>query len=152
MKSEPVIQAHAPAVPEKAAPVERPRAQAEVKPSAPVTTASIPAPPKRSKTDEEAAIRRYASEISRQMEKSLSARDYPRVARDRNWQGTTHLVLRIRAGGKLERVTIATSSGYEVLDQRAIELVNSLALPSVPEEIHSSSFAVRVPVRFALKD
>jgi TonB family C-terminal domain len=82
----------------------------------------------------------------------VSERDYPRLARDRRWQGTTQLVLRIRADGSLGEVIVATSSGYEILDERALEVVNQIKLPAVPLEIQSRAFAVRIPVRFDLKE
>jgi protein TonB len=154
VKLEPAIQAYAPAVAalDRAAPVEQPRVREEPKLSPPASLAAIPAPAKRSKADEEAAMRRYATEVSRLIGKGVSERDYPRLARDRRWQGTTQLVLRIRADGSLGEVTVATSSGYEILDERALEVVNQIKLPAVPLEIQSRAFAVRIPVRFDLKE
>jgi protein TonB len=105
----------------------------------------------RNKADEEKAIQRFAFDISRQIGRGVSDRDYPRVARERRWQGTTQLVLRIHADGKLEDVKVATSSGYDVLDARAVELVKRLRLPAVPAEIEHA-FAVRIPVQFSLRE
>jgi TonB family protein len=82
----------------------------------------------------------------------VSKRDYPRIAQDRRWEGTTQLVVRFHAGGRLSEVTVALSSGYDVLDQRAVELMNQITLPAVPTEIQSRAFAVRIPVNFTLKE
>ena len=154
VKAEPAIQAYTPAVAtlDHPAPVEHPRTREEPKVSPPVSMAAIPAPAKRNKADEEAAMRRYASEISKLIAKGVSERDYPRLARDRRWQGTTQLVLRIHVDGSLSEVIVATSSGYGILDERAIEVVNQIKLPAVPSEIQSRAFAVRIPVRFDLKE
>jgi protein TonB len=112
----------------------------------------MPSAPKRNKNEEEAAIRRFAAEIARQMGRGVSERDYPRLARDRRWEGTTHLMLQVHSGGKLDKVTVATSSGYDILDARAIELIKRLKLPTVPDEIQSSTFVVRIPIKFALRE
>jgi protein TonB len=82
----------------------------------------------------------------------MSEQDYPRLARDRGWQGTAELRLQIGSDGKLKNVSVLNSSGYEVLDQRAIEKVNSLRMPRVPAEIRSRAFTVRIPIKFALRD
>jgi len=109
-----------------------------------------PPVPKRNKAEEDAAIQRFAKLVSKQFD--VSERDYPRLARDRRWQGTTELLLNFQADGKLGEVRVATSSGYEILDRRALELLNRMKLPALPPEIQARAFAVRVPVRFALRD
>jgi len=129
-----------------------PRPRVESKPNPPLNTAALPPPPQRNKVDREAAIQRFAMEISRMMGKGVSDRDYPRLARDRRWQGTTHLLLHMSADGRLSEVSVATSSGYQILDTRAIELVKRFKLPAVPAEIEAQAFAVRIPVRFALRE
>ena len=138
--------------PAAVAPPEQPRPLTAPKISAPVVAAAMPAAPKRNKADEEEAIRRYASEVSRAIERAVSERDYPRLARDRRWQGTAHLVLRIHADGKLGEVKVATSSGYDILDQRALDIISKLKLPIVPAEVQTRAFSVRVPVSFMLRD
>jgi TonB family protein len=146
---EPPAQARAPAVtplPSEARP------QTVPNPAAPTVTAAIPSVPKRNKAEEAAAISRFAHEISGALRKAVSKRDYPPLARDRRWQGTTQLTLHIHPDGRLGDASVANSSGYEVLDQRALELVKKLELPAVPPEIQSRAFAVGVSVRFTLPD
>jgi protein TonB len=124
----------------------------DVGPDQPVAVAPLPALPRRAKADEDAAIRRFAREISRALGKEMSEQDYPRLARDRGWQGTAELRLQIGTDGKLKNVSVLNSSGYEVLDQRAIEKVNGLRMPRVPSEIRARAFTVRIPIKFALRD
>jgi outer membrane biosynthesis protein TonB len=42
-------------------------------------------------------------------------------------------------------------SGYAVLDQRAVEMVQEV-LPDVPRELRSKNFTVRLPIFFKLKE
>jgi protein TonB len=121
-----------------------------LKPEPPVVARAEPPAPKRNIAEEKAAIERFAREITKQFD--VSERDYPRQARDRHWQGTTYLVLSIQADGKLGGANVATSSGFEILDRRALELMNRVKLPPLPPEIQSRAFTVRVPVRFALRE
>ncbi len=155
MRPEPTIQARAPTAQESApvvAPPQQVRTRSAPKITAPTTAAAMPSAPKRNKLDVEAVIQRFAAEISRQMGKGVSERDYPRLARDRGWQGTTHLLLHISADGQLGEITVATSSGFDILDTRAIELVKRIKLPSMPADIESHAFTVRIPVRFAVRE
>jgi protein TonB len=139
--------------PEPAPPAQKQEARTSpAKPAPPETVAAVAPAPKRNRAEEEAALTRFGQEISRQIGSKLSGRDYPSIARERKWQGTTHLTLRFEADGKLADVVITTSSGYEVLDKRAVELMRRVKLPVVPAEVQSRAFSVRVPVQFALRD
>ncbi len=46
---------------------------------------------------------------------------YPKIAIKRNWQGKVLLSLRVSSSGKIKDIQIKSSSGYDVLDQAAIE-------------------------------
>jgi protein TonB len=118
-------------------------------PAAPYVGAVAPSTTLPPKPSDDKAKQRYAQEISRKIARNITTRDYPLLARERGWQGTAQLLLRIHADGKLNDVTVASSSGYDVLDDRAVELVKRMQLPALPDEI-TSAFSVRVPVRFSL--
>ena len=93
-------------------------------------------------------------EIQRRVGKIVSERGeqmYPRLARERKWEGTTQVSVEYAANGKLKRVTVATTSGHVVLDQKAIEMVQEV-LPDVPRELRAKNFTVRLPILFKLKD
>ena len=85
------------------------------------------------------------------MWKHVSERDYPRLTRDRGREGTTQLLVRISGDGQLSEITVASSSGFGILDTRAVELVKRVKLPAVPAEIEAQPFSVRIPVKFALR-
>jgi protein TonB len=108
--------------------------------------------PKQTNVDENALLRRFADEISRSLGKSVSERDYPRLARQKGWQGTAEIRLQIGADGKVKNVLVGRSSGYELLDQRAVELVRQIRLPNVPSAFRAREFTVTVPITFALKN
>jgi protein TonB len=57
---------------------------------------------------------------------------YPRMAQLRGWQGTTELKVLVSSDGKLKDVTVAHSSGFDVLDQQAISMVGPAA-PDMPQ-------------------
>jgi TonB family protein len=100
------------------------------------------------------ALDRFALEIQKRVGRIVNERGermYPRLARERKWEGTTQVAVEYSANGKLKRVTVATSSGYAVLDQKAVEMVQEV-LPVVPRELRSKNFTVRLPILFKLKD
>ena len=49
---------------------------------------------------------------------------YPRLARRRGWEGTVYLAIRIAPQGEVIATEIIESSGYEQLDQAALEAVS----------------------------
>jgi protein TonB len=112
----------------------------------------LPVAPKQASVDENALLRRFADEISRVLGKSVSEHDYPRLARQNGWQGTAEVRLQIGADGKIKDVLLGRSSGYELLDQRAVELVRRSPLPKVPAAFRAREFSVTVPITFALRN
>jgi protein TonB len=128
-------------------------------PGPPVAAAAPPAPPARARAQQagevdSGALDRFALEIQKRVGKIVNERGermYPRLARERKWEGTTQVAVEYSANGKLKRVTVATSSGYAVLDQKAVEMVQEV-LPAVPRELRSKNFTVRLPILFKLKE
>jgi protein TonB len=49
--------------------------------------------------------------------------EYPPIARQRRWTGTVKLRILIRADGSVGNVDVIESSGHEVLDEAALEMV-----------------------------
>lgn len=76
---------------------------------------------------------------------------YPRVAQIRQWQGTTLLQLELAADGQLQSVRVLSSSGHEILDRQAIDMVRAASpLPPLPSSLAGRSLTVDVPVVFKL--
>jgi protein TonB len=72
---------------------------------------------------------------------------YPALARRRGWQGTVLLRLVLDPAGGLVSLTVEKTSGYEVLDRAAQELVKK-TLPF--SHGTGGSFAVEIPIRYSL--
>jgi protein TonB len=78
---------------------------------------------------------------------------YPRLAQMRGWQGTATVALKFGAGNKLLATSLHRSSGHEVLDEQALQMVkDAQPLPSAPERLRHRDFTVLVPIVFRLKE
>ena len=77
---------------------------------------------------------------------------YPGIATSRGWEGTVRLLVRVSADGLSEEVTVQRSSGYDVLDQAAIEAVQKWKfIPAKRGDMQVSS-SVIVPIDFILQN
>ncbi len=77
---------------------------------------------------------------------------YPKIAQMRGWQGEVIVELQLDGNGKIKSKKIAQSSGYEVLDKQALEMVEkALPFPIPPETLRSNNFTITVPVPFKLE-
>jgi len=88
---------------------------------------------------------------------SLIARyqSYPPKARMRGWQGTAQVQLVVSPTGKMVNAAILRSSGFEVLDDEALEMVQQAAaapLPPPPDSLRGRELTVMVPIVFRLSD
>lgn len=76
---------------------------------------------------------------------------YPRVAQLRQWQGTTLLQLEFAADGRLIESRVLNSSGHDVLDRQALEMLRAAQpLPAPPTALAGRPLVVNVPVVFRL--
>jgi protein TonB len=76
---------------------------------------------------------RYASYLgawARKVER-IGNLNYPQAAKDQNLYGSLILHVAVRRDGSVEAVRIVRSSGYDLLDQAAIKIVE-LAAPYAP--------------------
>ncbi|MBZ4200750.1 MAG: energy transducer TonB [Methylotenera sp.] len=79
-------------------------------------------------------------------------KQYPRIAQMRGWQGEAVVELQIDGNGKLKSKRIVQSSGHDVLDKQALDMVEkALPFPAPPEVLRGSSFSVKVPIAFKLE-
>lgn len=141
----PVKQA-APQAPVAAAP---PVTAAVAKPSAPAPVAAPtpPAPPAPViETVEPSVLEGYRQRVSKEVMQHMK---YPRVAVMRKWQGKTVVEMQLSADGAVTRIAIAESSGKEVLDKAALEMVEQ-SLPRL-EKPPRGVRSVKVPVVFRLQ-
>lgn len=117
-------------------------AVASVAEGAPAALASSPPP---------AAIDLLAA-YRQQLTRLLAGqREYPRIAAMRGWEGEVRLRLRVARKGNLLGVVLYRSSGFEVLDQHAMDMLAGLSgLPPLPEGLDGSEIQVVVPIHYKL--
>jgi len=130
----------------QSAPEPAPRVEPQV-----IAKAEPPAPQVRQApaTLDTGALKAYGETLARALGKKTN---YPRLARMRNWQGTTQLKLRIGPDGKLQGVSVGRSSGFDLLDAAALQMVqDSLPLPEVPEVLRGRELTMTVPIVFRLE-
>ena len=78
---------------------------------------------------------------------------YPRLAMDNNWEGQAEIRMVIAADGSIASISVKTRSGFEVLDQQALEMIRKAKpLAPIPAALRGKGFTVDVPVVFSLKE
>lgn len=76
---------------------------------------------------------------------------YPARARDSGWQGTAEVQVSVPASGIVPAPRLARSSGFELLDAAALDMIaNAAAQTVVPTSLRGRSFTVLLPVVFDL--
>lgn len=149
-------------IPEPSAPVEpaAPPAVARTEPvpspaapSAPATAAgaaaTAPAPAAADSIDVD-SLAQYRLQVASAARKY---KRYPRVAIDNNWEGAVLIRVVIAANGRIAAVSVKTSSGYEVLDEQALDMFRKAApLVQVPAALRGKEFAIEVRAIYNLKD
>lgn len=76
---------------------------------------------------------------------------YPPLARERGWEGTVLLGLRVESDGHIEKIRIERSSGYAVLDRSALNSLNRLAhLAGASAWLNGHGLDMQLPVIYRL--
>lgn len=79
-------------------------------------------------------------------------REYPRRARMRRQEGTVLLYFVIDREGRVLDQRIETSSGFSILDQEVLRMLErAQPLPRMPEKLHRETLELMVPVQFYLR-
>jgi protein TonB len=77
---------------------------------------------------------------------------YPARAMEMGWQGRVEVRLVIGVGGLTQTASIKSSSGYEVLDQQALEIVlKAKPLTPIPASLRGREFTIDIPIIFELE-
>jgi periplasmic protein TonB len=76
---------------------------------------------------------------------------YPRLARQRGWEGEVALQVRVSATGAVEEVWVERSSGHGVLDQAALAAVKRWRFRPARAGVRSVAGLARVPIEFRLR-
>lgn len=76
---------------------------------------------------------------------------YPVIAQERGWAGEAEVRIAVSREGRPRQILLARSSGHEVLDREAVDMMSRAAgSVSVPESLRGREFAVSLPVLFEL--
>ena len=130
------------------APAPTPAPQADVSPAAPAVAEPAPAvtvPVLHSATTNEGEEYRHAN-FKAIRDAILAKLNYPTLARRRGWSGKVDVAFLIAPDGNVSDLRIETSSGFPVLDDKALEAVRRAA-PFTPP--HIAALLV-MPVAFQL--
>jgi protein TonB len=77
---------------------------------------------------------------------------YPAQAIEKGWQGRVEVRLIVGANGMMQSASIKSSSGYEILDNQALDMLKKAKpLTPIPAALSGREFIVDVPVIFDLQ-
>ena len=97
----------------------------------------------------EAALNDFSNILARHIAKFKL---YPKIAQMRGWQGELVLEVKLNGDGALISSKIVKGSGFDVLDNEGLEMVNRASpFPVPPEILKGKSFSILVPIRFKLE-
>ena len=129
-----------------------PAPKVETQPTPQVAPVTTPEPPKvmpPNQSDIDAAKSAYGDALWRAISKF---KKYPNIAQRRGYQGEVVLELQLDGYGKIKSKKVAQSSGYEILDNQALEMVDkAVPFPLPAEALRNSNFSIKVPVPFKLE-
>lgn len=76
---------------------------------------------------------------------------YPRLAQRRGWEGKTVLNVKLTGEGDLILKNISISSGFKILDNEAIKMIDrAMPLPVPPELLKNKILTIYVPIKFEI--
>jgi protein TonB len=149
--------AAAPAATPAASPVSAPDTKAgtgtaPATPSTTVATAAPSAPSVSSSSSEPAdpnALQGYKVQLA---QFATKYKRYPATALQQHWEGIAEVKLTIGPDGRIRDAVIANSSGYEMLDKVAIEMVRKAApLTEIKPSLRNKEFSVNLPIVFNIE-
>ena len=76
---------------------------------------------------------------------------YPKVARQKGWQGTVLLKVTVQEEGKPSEILIEQTSGFELLDQAAIKSVKNWKFRGLHSGKLALPYSLLIPIQFVLK-
>jgi periplasmic protein TonB len=144
----------APSVPASvsAAPESKPGPTAPAGPAATAPTTVAAAAPSaaaaHAETIDREAAQRYVVQVGAT---AVKYQGLPRAALENGWDGISEVKLTIGENGRIREAIVSNSSGHDVLDQRAIDIVRKTApLIEITGGLRNREFTVYVPIRFIL--
>jgi pilus assembly protein CpaC len=91
----------------------------------------------------------FESYIRDVQSKIINAIYYPPEARKLGWEGTVKLNIFLDNKGNLKKVEVSKSSGYDVLDEAAVDVVRKQApYPAFPPQAKLSQLRINIPIAY----
>jgi protein TonB len=84
--------------------------------------------------------------------KSGQLHDYPQEARRQGWSGTTLVGVIVSADGKIKQVAVSKTSGFPLLDQQALRMLDGVRIWWIPQRLRKREVKVTVPVGFYIRN
>ena len=95
-------------------------------------------------------IRAYRIGLARE---ARANKRYPPLARERGWAGVSEVQVEVSREGLPRQTLLARSSGHDLLDREALDLMaRAAAATAPPESLRGRAFTVRLPVVFELEE
>lgn len=95
-------------------------------------------------------VRQYRLSLAREARRF---KRYPDQARERGGEGVVVLIVTTVAGVAIPQVKLSQSSGSDLLDQAALELLEiAVQSATLPESLRGHQFALTLPVHYRLDD
>jgi len=95
-------------------------------------------------------LRQYRLNLAREAHRF---KRYPAQARERGWEGVVVVVVNTVAGAEHPQVMLSQSSGFEILDQEALELVTqSIRTALIPDSLRGRLFGLTLPIHYHLDE
>lgn len=91
-------------------------------------------------------------ELSLKVGKQMREDDYPDEARRRRWTGTVLIEVLVARDGIIKQVELARTSGFAILDERALDVVRRVPRLFVPLQLRGGETRATVPIAFHLQD
>jgi len=101
--------------------------------------------------NEAQSLRALESEISRKLGSNVREGDYPEEARREGWSGTAWVEVLVGSNGKIKEASVQRSSGFAVLDEQAVRMIDRINLWWIPQRLRNREVKVAVPVGFYVR-
>ena len=91
-------------------------------------------------------------DFSRQLAMHIAKyKKFPRIAQRRGWQGEVILQVKLTGQGQLIEKKLRQSSGFKVLDEEGLSMIDrAIPLPTPPSILSGRTFTILVPIKFTL--
>jgi len=92
---------------------------------------------------------RYQDMVKQRIEQ---ARRYPLWAKKQGFEGVVSLKFAILSNGTAKNIKTLSSSGYETLDQAAVQAIKRVGrFPPIPDRMNTTQIQMEVAIVFKLK-